>query len=84
MKLFPIIASLDLAFSLFAVIILITLVIGSRFSEFAVIRQISMTMMGLTPVPLIRALFPCVFTIPLYVLVAWGLNFLYQQELTQI
>ena len=35
----------------------------------------SLTMMGLTPGPLVRALFHCVFTILLVLLVPWGLGF---------
>ena len=43
----------------------------------------SLTMMGLTPGPLVRTLFPlfiCILPVPLVVLVAWGLLFLQQQE----
>ena len=37
-------------------------------------------MVVLTPGPLVRAIFYCVFTIFLFVLMAWYLVFLYQQE----
>ena len=43
-----------------------------------------LTMMGLTPDPLVRtifAIFLCVLAILLVVLVFWGLAFSYQQEL---
>ena len=42
--------------------------------------MMSLTMVGLTQVPLVRALLPFIFTIPLVVSVDWGLAFLYQQE----
>ena len=38
-------------------------------------------MMGLNPGPLVRVIFYCVLKILLVVLVAWGLAFLYKQEL---
>ena len=46
--------------------------------------MMSLTMMGLTLVPLVCAIFLislCVLTNTLVVLVAWGIAFLYQQEL---
>ena len=42
--------------------------------------MMSLKRIGLTNVPLVRALFHCVLMIMLVVLVAWGLAFLYQQE----
>ena len=45
--------------------------------------MMSLTMMGLTPAPLVFTILPlflCVLTILLAVLVVWGLAFLYQQE----
>ena len=47
--------------------------------------MMSLTMMGLTPGPLVRSIFlifPFVLTILLAVLVAWGLTFSCQQEST--
>ena len=42
--------------------------------------MISLAMMVLTPGPLVRVIFPCVLTILLVILVAWGVVFLYQQD----
>ena len=38
--------------------------------------------MVLNPVPMVHAIFHCALKILLVVLVAWGLEFLYQQELS--
>ena len=79
---------LSLGFSPFSVIRQIIFVLAYIFSYFLChqTNQISsmmiMTMMGLTPGPLIRALLPCVLKIMFAVSVAWGLVFLYQQELS--
>ena len=42
--------------------------------------MMSLTMMGLTPGNLVRVILHCIFSIPLVVLVDWGLAFLYQHE----
>ena len=46
--------------------------------------MISLTMMGMTPSPLVRVLLPLVLMIMLVVTVAWGMAFFFQKDLSPI